>query len=624
MTSFPKGLVTDTIGVDGALLEMNDCWMDRTGEIRKRGGKTALGVVTTDMEDISKQIWHPSIALGSGRLCAVYLYNAASEVSRLYTKSVTGESGVWSAIPARVDSTGATPTGAGYGGAEVDNMVPHDDEIVVPFGLSADAPARWSGSTKASYRTGTVATTDGSKVVTGTGTTWSGNVEAGEYLWVTGHSGLKQRSFKIMRVLTNTTLEVDQAPNVSVSGQAYAINAAGRMSCQSGIFCDTSGAETNFPVAESFAGYQGRIFCGSTREPDGTGYKWWRSRLRWSALPHESAGKFLGIDYWQPDAYIDVGASGSGEILALIATDSELLIFKSSSVYALRGDVASDGTYIGARTDLVSDGLTIATTENIASSRIGVIAAAYDDVYVYSGGRFASLTEGRVRSTYLEFVAATRTAGRRVSATSTRIIIQGYDTSAGNTRTLVYDLRQRTWSTQSCDLFNSIIDEGAGNYAIETGIRVPTTAAPVTAQEYNWSADYATTNKNDGWSAATTPRMSITTHPINVGLSPLATGRPKEVWLNGYITDAASDNPVLGVTLLQGRKGTTTGTGSALTVGSVAEGTVDKTARLNVNGAFDDAASAIRIRILQANAASDARLYGVSLMYDVDRDNANG
>jgi hypothetical protein len=126
-----------------------------------------------------------------------------------------------------------------------------------------------------------------------------------------------------------------------------------------------------------------------------------------------------------------------------------------------------------------------------------------------------------------------------------------------------------------------------------------------------WDYDYKTTYKNDPKNSSA-PRLKITTHPVSLGEGTCARGRVNNVYVNGYVTDAGSDDPVLRPYLLYGRKGLETGAVAEIAMGStIAEGSEDVTTRIPVDGV--NTKSAARLRVVQSGAASDARIYGLAL-----------
>lgn len=84
---------------------------------------------------------------------------------------------------------------------------------------------KYRGSTKSNYSTGTISVTNGSEVVTGSGTTWTGNTEVGEYIKLPNN-----KWYKITNVTGNTTLSVEvEYQGSTVSGQTYIVSPWGEV-----------------------------------------------------------------------------------------------------------------------------------------------------------------------------------------------------------------------------------------------------------------------------------------------------------------------------------------------------------------------------------------------------------
>jgi hypothetical protein len=76
------------------------------------------------------------------------------------------------------------------------------------------------------YETGTVAVTNGSTTVTGTGTTWSTNAKAGDYIYIgaTGQTDPAATWYQVASVTSNTVLVLETAyAGSTASGQAYTL-----------------------------------------------------------------------------------------------------------------------------------------------------------------------------------------------------------------------------------------------------------------------------------------------------------------------------------------------------------------------------------------------------------------
>ena len=119
------------------------------------------------------------------------------------------------------------------------------------------ALAFWRGSRKADYNTGTITVALNSKTITGSGTTWSTNVEPGMFLF-TGASAGTPRSYigTVKEVVSNTsiTLENNALVNAAAGGVSYALHSRrgivpkvmkGRITCAT-TAATVTGANTKF------------------------------------------------------------------------------------------------------------------------------------------------------------------------------------------------------------------------------------------------------------------------------------------------------------------------------------------------------------------------------------------
>lgn len=213
--TFDQGLVTDTIGVEGALLQAQDIWIDRKGELRKRGGKGDLGALPTNMTDVFVAGFLPTVApFTANRFLIVGLVSGQNHA---YAGDLSGGTITWTSLG--VEAGWENGTGLTIGTPS--SITAWDNELIVVVGNGNGF--RWSGSKKAAYSTGTVAMTSGDATVTGTGTTWTTNVEAGMYLHVGDDDVGQSGAFRILSVTDNTHLELEFAPTFSntISGANY-------------------------------------------------------------------------------------------------------------------------------------------------------------------------------------------------------------------------------------------------------------------------------------------------------------------------------------------------------------------------------------------------------------------
>src|SRR5687768_5832765 len=144
---FSRGLVTDVLGVEGALLKAEDVIIRRSGELRKRGGKRAL----MDPSAGDGVTSHAN-AFSSNSIGVLHSFANTSGVHSLACRP-RGDASFTSLGTARLNSAGATPLGFGF--SNYHSMFVHDGEIMTATGFDDRwAPARWSGSKKARYATG--------------------------------------------------------------------------------------------------------------------------------------------------------------------------------------------------------------------------------------------------------------------------------------------------------------------------------------------------------------------------------------------------------------------------------------------------------------------------------------
>ena len=615
VTGFVGGLNTDVIGASNTLLEARDVWIDRIGEIRKRGGKASL---RTDFHNTAAtasaayvNTFHPYC----GGLGVVYnTTDSKYSVFRLGLDPATTCGFLGSAL--------YTASGTQYDVSAHTVATSIENEVVLAGG---DGPPIKVGSrydsghsstnygTTPKYSTGTVTNGSGSATARRTFTVATGNTSsmtAGMYLWLNDAS-LDQVRFKIESITNSSTFVVEKDPGSTLSGATtYAVTSLAQVYGPATIFASYTDrtATKEYPVCGTAEAHGGRLFVAATGEVDGAHYE----RIRWSGLPYEQSAPYYGMDYWQADAYADVYPGIGGNVIyALVSYGHELLIFKGGAFFKLTGDVASDGTDLGAAITIVDRTLG-ARASQVVVTPIGVAISSNRGAYLYDGS-LRSLTDGRISQRWKALFGA---AAPSVSCVGDRIIFHG------NSNALVYYFNNDTWVEQA---YENVGYSRIVQYKSSTGDNTYEVALYAYGANgggaHDWATDHTTGNKSDALSTSN-PRAQLTTQPILLGRGPIDNGRPKTVYVNSILTDAASDNPVWTVTLLRGRYGTTTGAASALSVGTIAESSTDKTVRIEVSGA-DMVSSACRVRLVQTNAAADGRVYGIGLDYHhVDRDNA--
>jgi hypothetical protein len=587
---FTKGLVTDTIGVEGALLEATDVVINRIGEVRKRGGKTAnsSAVMASAISAVYDSFAFTSSPINANPQMIGSVYNGGYRI-------IAEDHGPLSS-PTSLDpiqnGSGSTPAGFQI---STYRFFQHGAELI---GRSGNVSIKWAGSAHARYSVGTVSFTDGSATVTGVGTTWT-SAHVGMYLWTT-HATLGERSFRVTAVTSTTTLVIDQAADATAAGQSYALNPYGFLAAPDGFFFSLSEvADLNTVQAGAMCSHQDRVFAGATVEPSGISGVTYYNRLRWSADPLKTSGKFVGCDLWDANGYVDLPSGGT--IKALRSFRGELLICTASALYVLRGSVAFDGTDLGASIELVADGVPCLSDDATCVTPYGVVIANQEGVFLWSGGySVAKISDDITTSWKTDYSTSIRAS---YSPFGTRLIIF-LDSSP--TSAYVLDMERRVWTKQNLEADWSELGPVV-SFVYSTGWEA------AFALHNNYSLNWLTDRTGTGYDADSTsyPSLAITTHPIPLAKG-MDQGRVDNVYLNGYVTDGASDNPLLDVSLVYGRKGERTGAESAVSVGSVSEGTFDKTTRLPVSGARNDY-SAARIRVTQSGKAGTAYVYGLGL-----------
>lgn len=586
---FTKGLVTDVIGVEGALLEALDVVIDRAGEVRKRRAKTSRGSIWTGITSVGHALASSSVG---------YLIQVTEGATGRVGGCAAGGSFGIASLDARQDGSGSTPSGYSYAGGTGGPATVHGPEIVAASGTSA--ALKWAGSTQSRYSTGTVSTTASSTTVTGSGTTWTSAME-GMYLWI-NHATLRERAFRVTKVVSTTSLIVDNAPDATAATQTYALNPVGFLAAPDNLFSTSAGASVNdVRDASAMASHQGRLFVSGVIEyVDGTSYADRPERVRWSATQTETSGKFIGTDYWHASGYTDIGMGEGGNITGMVSFDGDLVIFKESAIYVLRGSVATDGTDLGASIDRIAGTQGVRRQAAIVATPYGVAFANKNGVFLYRSGKVDSLS------------SPISTKWNVTGPTSAKLSYLGQDDRLVATKgdyAFVFDMEQRTWTMQQ-----GVADTVTGGNVVEM-LNDGATDREIQLMGdtfIDWVADFSLSDAvtSDGHGTSY-PRMRVTTHPIALGAGLTGQGRVNTVYVNGYVIGST-----LTVTLVQGRsKGLGTGLWGApveLAVGSVSAGTFDKTYRLPVDGASPQYSAAC-VKVDQASAATDARIYAIAL-----------
>lgn len=366
---------------------------------------------------------------------------------------------------------------------------------------------RWAGNTLAAgYSTGTVAGTAGAAVVTGTGTSWSANANAEMYFIIESSN---PQVYRIESVDSNTQITLDRNLDTSPAGANYSIQCLAPVTTPETTLKSPVSNQTNMLYAGNAAYHQGRLFF---EDADGN--------LRWSALPEEVHGtdsSAKGISYQELNAYITI----DGDIRALVSFGQELLIFTTNTVLALRGDVATDGTDLGAFVAQVHGFAGVNTPDAVEVTPIGVVFVHSSGAYVYSDGVARPFGQDRIDPLGGVSFGDGGFVGNVDAGRRPRIIL-GY--GVGNP-VYEYDVSSDTWAKQQFDSTKKL-SMPSGGYSFEHGV----------GSLVAWSGDRYDDAVADGTST-TQPVMTVTTQPIPGHRSGVKPGRFSKILVAGYAID---------------------------------------------------------------------------------------
>lgn len=558
-SDFSRGLNTDNAQPgDGWAEIFHDVFPMRQGQVTQRGGRSLMCSIegSSSYDSFSAHGAHVYSAAVGG------VYSALpdpvpSDEDTLFFFSPDYSLGILG--PAfRMDGDGVA-----YDGGDLNEMfesgTSYNDELILSHIDNGDtevnvAPIAWAGvDPNSAYRTGTVATTDGSDIVVGTATLWAtdSNVVPDMYLYIQNAASL--RTFRILRVVDDTHLVVDRAPDFTVAAQKYAAQGLGRVSAPADLFANNLGISVPWPEAASIVAHQDRLFSLGCREYNGGNAKYFPHRVRWSASEAEFSGQFKGRDYWQDSAFVDVAVGlGSGIVCGASWGDS-LVVVKDQGIVQIVGEFESDGSPSGTSMHTISGFAGTSSPQSVGVSEIGVIIAGQETAWAWSGGQLRDLCKGRVSQFYRDFFRGTPP---QVSCLNGRIV---FHANAGDESdepisdlfgyaTLVYDY--------VFDIFYSTSKSASMGRIVQAGYGQPAPCGALSAEVFldgqlgilNWAddqvpADGLSTNgighadRTDGDGHA--PGIHVLTPPINP--APERHLRATHFYLHGVIADEQFD-----------------------------------------------------------------------------------
>ncbi len=620
MQRLSKGIISDRLGVPGALLEADDVVpLDRGEGFRTRGGKTSAaftnpsGYTWPIVLTAAYRAWDMLGVVGSeGGAVAGLVYGNTAGGLRFAAINDNGEA---YALPSQaLDHAGTALTFTG----RTNLFKSHDahaalfhGEILVPYWPSTGIALRYAGArsyySSLPWSTGTCSGAAGSTLLTGAGgTLWLAHATPGSYIYI-NDADTSERAYRVIRANSDVQIVLDRplAGDVAAS-TAYRIDTVAPWVCKPGTF-GVLGAATAVTTRSTVAAggatsHQGRVFVWDTVDADNTQYK---DRLRWSAPVNETSGHWGGAEWFDPNAYVDVfpgegaAASGSGSgIKQCVSYRGALYIFKGREVFALRGYLATDGRDEGAGIDRVEvlpgdlvsrvvpmdDGLVFATREGImlltASGTVNLSdRAGFGELYrtVFSGGGFLSVVNDRL---IMQSMVSLSSAA-----------------ASGVPNTLVFNMRLQSVTTQTTLYTTNIITPWSGKEV----------AFAIVGEGFvRWDKD------NDFSSLVAEggryPTMRLTSHPIGLAQRGTPNARVRAMQVRAKVIDSDATDPVLGVTLLLGEQGTNTAVEAAIVATSDVEEQVTTEQWHRLKTAGTPPVDSVRVRLVQEKGSTDVRV----------------
>lgn len=473
--NFRAGFISDSYSTANSVSQLHNMYLRESGEAVSRG-RIGTNAVTAEQfpgtgfwymrNPKARSVgFHPNFGIGlsvgfaSSTASAataspnMFTYNRNALVASplLNTQPVASAYPYQTSLTWRVVSEGlhgsivpitatAATASASVTGLEMEpiiNTVVTGDEMILcsEFG----SIYKWGGSTNRPYNTGSVtiansaaaaiATTPGTggRIITGTGTSWAANVQAGQYILIgtvgqaTGGTG--NRAFRITRVISNTQLEIE-SPIYTIAAQplSYRIQSMAVVQSPNGTWNRTNERPTTGGPA---AFHNSRLYVGVCSDYN-TSYNtiFNYDRVRWSGsrdeygapgtvavtsagvatgLPSNSGGGgdgggvYSNFDLWHPNAFVDIAPGVGGSIQGLCSFNDELLVIKNHAMFRLTGSNGWNGESAGSKVQLINKDVGAVNPRAWVETSRGVVVADADGLYLYDGEKVASITDGRVQ-----------------------------------------------------------------------------------------------------------------------------------------------------------------------------------------------------------------------------------
>lgn len=334
---------------EDAAWDIQNGLLDDDGNIYLRGATKRLTTNECGINPVGRlhALWEASFFMGR----------------RTIGNSMTGNNRIGLLAPgstAWVLNTGASGTVAGG------LMTQIGDFAFLPTDATTIA---YAGSLKtASYQTGTVTLTAGSKTVTGAGTAWLANADAGMILGQTGGGNLGIVSV-VESVDSNTQITLrDPWVGTTVAGTGYQLNVTYGLQTTLGPYQITAGV----------AGVGGRLFIIDGR------------KVRMSLTIDPNTGKSRLWPFETVSTYVDFHEFPA-DVIALAVLRERLFVFTKAGIYVISNPALEQVDAYGnpqQRVDRISGDVVLRAPSGLAPWRDSMVVCATDGVYVMdaSGG----------------------------------------------------------------------------------------------------------------------------------------------------------------------------------------------------------------------------------------------
>lgn len=649
MARLQRGLVTDRVGVPGALLEADDVVpLDRGEGFRTRGGKqaitatnaTGLAAAPSSATALTGMFaWSMLGTQGGGRAYASYPFDALVEYETDFGATlgwfVLAYDGSASQVPSQaMNHAGAALVFDGRINQFVSMNgagVVYGEELWIPAHSSwGGISMRYAGVAPVNafpYSTGTVTGTAGSTLLTGSGTSWQPYWQDGGYIYV-NDADMYERAYRIVRVLSATQLELDRPLQGPVTGASYRMSINAAWTCKPGTFgaTDWSSSIASFSTVNAIGAceHQGRVVVWDTVDADNLSYP---DRLRWSYPINETDEHWGGAEMFHPNAFADA-APGSGRgsdpltsrrtgIVWCTSFQGALYVFKHDELHVLRGQLMSDGSDEGASIELVArlEGVVNGYAKPVPTDE-GIYFVTSQGLMLVTGGGVVNVSrETLAHQAFVDVFSDDASIPVLLSVLRDRIVLQPgraqYQIAVSGTTyvpTLVLDRRLKVWTTQTTLGTTNVIEGSLGQQLSAAQWTSGLTRPLIVLWQYDNAFSGLVTEQGRA------PLMKLTTHPVSVADSGAVNGRLRGAQVKAKILDTDATNPTLGVTVLLGEQGRSSAVEAAIAATrAVPEQTVtEKWHRIPVRSGTP-MVDQVRLRMVQAGGSADVRVTEVGV-----------